>query len=465
MLKQIGKFSIVAELGEGELSRIYRAVHKDTGRTVAVKIADTKSSPDHEYAFQRDLVEAARVQHKSIVKTLDAGSELGVPYLVMDLVEGRDFASILESRTPLKLAEQVRAMLQVAEGLKVAHEYDVFHKDIRPSKIMLADGNGKLLCLGTGRLAYDESRATADGYLVGTPLYMSPERFGDIEHADAPSDIWSWAVTFHEILAGKHPFYDESPERSVFKIIQEEPADLRDSNPDLPNALVQLIRRAMQKKRNLRYQSFAQVVAELNPILVGIQHSEINARLGEELGGAAPTVGIPVFKPAEAAQTKTATATPPTPAPRKPEAPATNGGSKVAAASQPAKPPAASAQSNGGANWAPRTPTAPPTAAAPTGRPASQRASRPIEPPRFGQPQSLVKFEGKLADYKTKRLAWKKASIALAAVLIVSLIAGGARFWWKSRTATGVYAHGNRSNQERQHSAGFTACVATACCG
>jgi TonB family protein len=279
MLKQIGKFTISERIGRGAHSRVYRAVDQQ-GRPVAIKVATAQTEPEHLDEFQRDLVAAASVLHPNLVAVHDLGFEDEFPYLVMELVEGRDFDRILKSNPNVPLSERINAMLQVADALKSAHERGIFHLDVRPSKIMLgAGGDAKLLDLGLGRLCFDPARVTDHGYLIGSPFYMSPERLNAIDTADSHCDIWSFGVTFYELIAGKHPFYDDDGDRMIGNIMDAQPAPLT----GVPASLSHVILRAIAKDPADRYQNFAELLADAKPVMGELQREESDALMAQAL--------------------------------------------------------------------------------------------------------------------------------------------------------------------------------------
>ncbi len=279
MLKQIGKFTISERIGRGTYSRVYRAVDPQ-GRPVAIKLSTTATEQEHLSDFQRDLVAAASVLHPNLVSVHDLAFEDEFPYVVMELVEGRDLGKLIQTKANISLGERMRVMLQVGEALKSAHERGVFHLDVRPSKIMLADdGAAKLLDLGLGRLSYDESRVTDRGYLIGSPFYMSPERLMAVDTANAQCDIWSFGVTFYEWIAGRHPFYDDDGDRMIGNIMDNSPGELA----GVTGSLNWLIRQTLEKDPDSRYRNFSEVIADLKPMLGELQRQESDSMLAEAL--------------------------------------------------------------------------------------------------------------------------------------------------------------------------------------
>jgi len=279
MLKQIGKYTISERIGRGTYSRVYRAVDPQ-GKPVAIKVSTTQTEPQHLNEFQKDLVAAASVLHPSLVSVHDLGFEDDFPYLVMELVEGHDLAKLLKSNNAPSLAERIRVMQQIGEALKSAHERSVYHLDIRPSKIMLCeDGTAKLLDLGLGRLSFDPARVTENGYLLGAPFYMSPERLTAIDTADERCDIWSFGVTFYEWVSGRHPFYDDDGDRMIGNIMDATPAALA----NVPGPLNEVIFRALEKEPADRYQNFVELLTELKPRVSDLKREESDALMAEAL--------------------------------------------------------------------------------------------------------------------------------------------------------------------------------------
>jgi TonB family protein len=288
MLEHIGKFTVSERIGRGTYSHVYRALDPP-GRPVAIKISTTRAEPDHLSEFQRDLVAAASVLHPNLVSVHDLAFEGEFPYVVMELAHGRDVGAMIKANAQVSLVQRVRAMRQVGEALKRAHERGVFHLDVRPSKIMLSDdGAVKLLDLGLGRLSYDAARVTEHGYLIGSPFYMSPERLTAVDRADAQCDIWSFGVTFHEWISGKHPFHDDEEERMIGNIMYQPPEALA----QVPSSLNGVILRALEKDVRTRYPSFTELLADLKPIIGKLQSEESEATLTATLKQTGRAPGI-----------------------------------------------------------------------------------------------------------------------------------------------------------------------------
>jgi serine/threonine-protein kinase len=242
------------------------------GRLVAIKVL-SEAGKDILSRFRNEAIVAGNLRHESIVTVYEFGEHEGNPFLVMEYLEGEDLHQIITSRKPLTLLQKCNIMSQVGEGLHCAHRNGVIHRDVKPANIMvLADGTVKIMDFGIARLTAnrDATRLTQQGSVIGTLLYMAPEQFAGAE-IDALSDIFAYGVLFYEFLTGKHPFEGADARTLMYKISFEDPPPLRDSVPDCPDALQQVISRLLQKDRELRYQSFKEVQLDCEPIRLEFQ--------------------------------------------------------------------------------------------------------------------------------------------------------------------------------------------------
>ncbi|NQT11878.1 MAG: serine/threonine protein kinase, partial [Planctomycetes bacterium] len=198
----LGNYVILDMLGEGGMGQVFKAQHRRMERTVALKVLAPAAmkSPDLAERFQREVKAAARLSHPNVVTAYDADEEGGVHYLVMEYVEGRDLAVVVEKEGPLPGARTIDFILQAAAGLEYAHSQNVIHRDIKPANLLLdKSGTVKILDMGIARIqeepaAGDATAAaglTADGAVLGTVDYMSPEQGLNTKNADALSDIYS----------------------------------------------------------------------------------------------------------------------------------------------------------------------------------------------------------------------------------------------------------------------------------
>jgi hypothetical protein len=281
MPKRIGKYEITVEIGRGGFSRVYRGFDPNVNRPVAIKVSTRESDPEHLSRFRNEASAAGNLRHENIVTIHDYGDDDGVPYLVMELLEGRDLHHIMRDGPKMSLLEKMQVMSQVGEGLRCAHLNGVVHRDIKPANVMvLADGTVKILDFGIARMTGEVSRLTQSGYLVGTPLYMSPEQLqgGD---ADALCDVWAYGVLYFELLTGQHPFLSQDNSRLIRNITIVNPPSVHSLTHGVPDGLAQVIRRALTKDRRRRYQSLEDVLVDTNPILALLQREQTTGLVSE----------------------------------------------------------------------------------------------------------------------------------------------------------------------------------------
>ena len=281
MPKRIGKYEITAEIGRGGFSRVYRGFDPNVNRPIAIKVSTRESDPEHLSRFRNEASAAGNLRHENIVTVYDYGDDDGVPYLVMELLDGRDLHHIMRDGPKMSLLEKMQVMSQVAEGLRCAHLNGVVHRDIKPANVMvLSDGTVKILDFGIARMTGEVSRLTQSGYLVGTPLYMSPEQLQGAD-ADALCDVWAFGVLYFEILTGQHPFLSQDNTRLVRNIQIVNPPSVHSLTRGVPEGLAQVIRRALTKDRRRRYQSLEEVLVDTNPILALLQREQTTGLVSE----------------------------------------------------------------------------------------------------------------------------------------------------------------------------------------
>ena len=214
----IGRYQITGTLGFGAMGAVYRAFDPLIKRTLAIKtirLDIPRQSPQHQAFIERFYQEArisGTLSHPSIVTLFDIGEENGVPFLAMELVDGKTIAAILEEGTPFKPEKVIGLVSQVAAALDYAHSRGVVHRDIKPSNLIVHEADKvKVTDFGIAKLA--DSEITHAGALLGTPSYMSPEQAMG-EKLDGRSDIFSLGVVAFEMLSGQQPFREPTSPRS-----------------------------------------------------------------------------------------------------------------------------------------------------------------------------------------------------------------------------------------------------------
>jgi serine/threonine-protein kinase len=271
---RVGDYTIEAPLGEGAMGVVYRGSGPD-GRRVAIKVlgASAASQPDALARFRREARVTSELGHPHIVAALDAGeTAAGEPYLVMELLEGEDLATLLSREGRLPPARALTLFAQIASALTAAHALGVVHRDLKPSNLFLtrgADGaeHVKVLDFGVSKVQGGRSVMTRTHASLGTPGYMSPEQVeGRSATVDARADIFALGAILYELLAGRPPFVDLSIPALLHKVVHGDPPPLRALAPGLPAALGAAVERALRKDPAERFASVEEMARALAPL-------------------------------------------------------------------------------------------------------------------------------------------------------------------------------------------------------
>jgi serine/threonine protein kinase len=260
--ERIGRYHVIERIGRGAMGVVYRARDEAMGREVALKVltADIEDDPDIRTRFLREAEAAARLSHPNIITIFDVGEEAERFFIVMELLRGATLKDFLRQGDGPGLERKIDLMVQLAAGLGAAHNASVYHRDIKPGNVFVrADGLLKILDFGVARLA--SSSMTASGFIVGTPDYMSPEQARGAD-VDGRSDIFSLGGVFYFMLTGRKPFPASDLPTLFHQIQGEEPPP--PVGVDAPAELVEVIMRALAKKREARYQSCQELLADLH---------------------------------------------------------------------------------------------------------------------------------------------------------------------------------------------------------
>ena len=278
MVERIGKYEVVSEIGKGGFGHVFKAYDKDVRRHVAIKVLNSVDDKEIVRRFSEEAAVVGRLNHKNIVTLYESGLFNGLPFLVMELLEGEDLKDALEARHQFSLLEKVRILCQVAEGLNSAHSAGIVHRDVKPANIMLLkDGTVKIMDFGISRLMSADATHTKTGMLEGTIAYMSPEQFTGRSRVTRLSDIWSYGVIAYELISGVNPFFARIPGQIIFKVTAEDPRPLHEQVPDCPEALEPIIARCLNKEPQLRYSTLDDVRIDLEPILFELERAEADS--------------------------------------------------------------------------------------------------------------------------------------------------------------------------------------------
>jgi len=273
--QKIGKYEILAELGQGGMGVVYKARDPFIGRLVALKTITPELVSDKEILerFKREAQSAGTLQHPNIVTIYDLGEADGLPYIAMEFVEGESLQSIITRRAPIPLAAKLKLVQQFCEGLAHAHKYGFVHRDVKPANILVtSDGNVKVVDFGIVHL--DSANITKTGTFLGTIHYASPEQIND-GHVDSRSDLWSVTCVVYEFIAYKRAFDGSNVAAVIGKILTREPEPLSRCCPGVPVSLDAVIGKGVRKNIDERYQSLDEMLEDLLPIARGLQQSFI----------------------------------------------------------------------------------------------------------------------------------------------------------------------------------------------
>lgn len=264
-----GTYRIDQRLGAGGMGAVFAATHLRTGRAVAVKVLlpEVAARRGAMERFRREAEAVGALGHANIVAIHDFDQEGGRAWLVMDRLEGEELAARLERRGPMPLEEATPIFEQIAAGLGAAHARGLLHRDLKPANVFLARMPGAperavILDFGLARSLEEDGaeRLTANGVVVGTPQYLSPEQATGAP-LDARADLYALATLFYEMLAGVTPFSAPTLPALLLKVAAEPPPPLTRHRPDLPPALAEVLERALAKSPGERFPDAASLVA------------------------------------------------------------------------------------------------------------------------------------------------------------------------------------------------------------
>jgi eukaryotic-like serine/threonine-protein kinase len=287
---RLGPYAIVAPLGAGGMGEVYRARDTRLDRAVAVKILTQglAGTPEVQQRFEREARAISSLNHPHICALYDVGHQDGIDYLVMEYLEGETLAARIE-KSPLPTADLLRYASEIADALDKAHRQGIVHRDLKPGNVMLTKAGAKLLDFGLakdaeilqGDIASSPtiSRAlTAQGTIVGTMQYMSPEQL-EGKGADARSDIFSFGSMLYEMATGRKAFVAKSQASLIAAILKEEPRPIRELQPMTPLPLDSIVKACLAKDPDERPQNAHDLKLELNWIRESSGISDV-ARLG-----------------------------------------------------------------------------------------------------------------------------------------------------------------------------------------
>jgi len=260
-----GRYEIMLLLGEGGMGSVYKAKDREVDRIVALKLIrpDLADNPSILARFKQELLTAHRVTHKNVIRIYDLSEAEGVKYITMEFIEGTDLRHLLINRGKFPPEQAVDIMRQVCLALDAAHSAGIIHRDLKPQNIM-QDKNGRILVMDFGLARSLESEGmTQTGALLGTIEYMSPEQSMG-KTLDQRSDLFAVGLIFYELLSGKTPYKAETGMASLLRRNQERAVPVRELDHTIPVGLSDIVSKCLERDLNLRYQSAAEILADLD---------------------------------------------------------------------------------------------------------------------------------------------------------------------------------------------------------
>jgi len=259
-----GRYEIIEELGKGGTGRVYRAYDKKIEEEVALKLIRPEIAAEKRIIerFRNEIKTARKIRHANVCGMFDLQEEENKLFITMEYVRGEDLKSVLRRMRVLAAGTAVSIARQVAAGLAEAHRLGVVHRDLKPSNIMIdKDGNAKIMDFGIAR-SLEAKEMTGAGVMIGTPEYMSPEQV-EGKPADVRSDIYALGVILFELITGRPPFEGETSLAIAHKHRYEPAPDPRTLNPQIPLSLSRLILRCLEKAKERRFQTTAELLKDL----------------------------------------------------------------------------------------------------------------------------------------------------------------------------------------------------------
>jgi serine/threonine protein kinase len=285
-----GKYRVERTIGRGGMGMVVEASHLVLRERVALKflLPSLAQRDDLVQRFEREGRAAVRIKSEHVARVMDVGRpEGGMPYMVMELLVGRDLGRVLKEQTTLPMAEAVEYIVQACDAIGEAHVLGIVHRDLKPSNLFLtrrADGSPlvKVLDFGISKLMADASRELGslpgdDGIsdasltnasdVLGSPLYMAPEQIRTPKAVDGRADLWALGAILHKLLTGKAIYAAETPASILAAVVTDPPRRLREELPDAPPELEAVVLRCLEKDPTRRFQTALELSSALLPFL------------------------------------------------------------------------------------------------------------------------------------------------------------------------------------------------------
>src|SRR5215216_990846 len=250
------RYRLEERIGSGGMSTVYRAFDPTLERWVAIKLMhrDISQDADQLERFRREARAVAQLNHPHVVTVIDAGEDDGAPFIVFEYVEGETLKDRIRRLGRLPVPEAVAYAIEIARALGAAHERQIVHRDVKPQNVLIdEEGTAKVTDFGIARTMTEEG-LTADGRVLGTTDYVSPEQALG-QDVDPQSDLYSLGIVLFEMLTGDVPFHGENQVAVAMKHVREELPDILLRRPEASSSLAAIVDRATAKELDRRYLS------------------------------------------------------------------------------------------------------------------------------------------------------------------------------------------------------------------
>lgn len=263
----LGRYEIEREIGRGAMGVVYLGKDPKIARTVAIKTLSYQAFEDNELRdlksrFFREAEAAGRLSHPAIVTVYDVGEEADLAFIAMDYAKGRPLSEFGKPGRLLPLAKVLDIVARVADALDYAHRQKIIHRDIKPGNILFNPDNGEIKITDFGIAKISDDSRTRTGSVMGSPLYMSPEQLKG-QKVTGATDTYSLGITLYKLVCGETPYQGDTLANLTYQILNKRPRSVREFNPELPNGVVRLINKAIQREPDKRFLSAATMAEAL----------------------------------------------------------------------------------------------------------------------------------------------------------------------------------------------------------
>ena len=267
-----GQYEIIEEIASGGMGTVYKALQKDLGRVMALKVMhEDEETPDRVKRFLREAEAAGKLKHPNIVGIHEVGIFDGRHFFSMDFIDGVPLSTLIQETQNIDLEDFLNIELELTRAVHYAHERGVIHRDLKPANVLIdMEGHPQITDFGLAKMLDTHSRLTKSDTIIGTPFYMAPEQTrGENERIGTQTDVWGLGVILYEMLTKKLPFVGRSSIELYHKINHDEPISPRKLNPQISREVEYIIMKGMAKEIEDRYSSAKAMADDIEKYLDG----------------------------------------------------------------------------------------------------------------------------------------------------------------------------------------------------